>query len=162
MMNTAKKINAFLSNAKLLNEGYGIKPLLYGSLGLEYLTGEDLNSEDIDILIPEVNLTSGFREFKELLESNGYILYDEHEHTFVKNEISYSYAKIEELGEFAKIREDEIEEYVKDGVIFKVLTLRQYLSVYEASSKDGYRVNIREKKEKEKIEFIKNRLAVEF
>lgn len=36
------KIQCFFENAKLLNESFGIIPLMYGSLGLEYITNEDL------------------------------------------------------------------------------------------------------------------------
>ena len=72
------KIYLFLENARLLSEEFGIVPLLYGSLGLEYLTGENLDADDIDILIPKVFLTDNWVSFKNILESNGYILIDEH------------------------------------------------------------------------------------
>ena len=44
------KKQCFFENAILLNERFGIVPLLYGSLGLEYITNKNLNSDDIDIL----------------------------------------------------------------------------------------------------------------
>ena len=47
------KFTKFLQNAQLLNSHFRIIPLIYGSLGLEEITSEDLNSDDIDILIPE-------------------------------------------------------------------------------------------------------------
>ena len=55
-MNT-NKFNLFLENARLLSDKLGIVPLLYGSLGLEYLTGDDLGADDIDILVPRVFIT---------------------------------------------------------------------------------------------------------
>ena len=87
-------------------------------------------------------------------EQDGYTLIDEHEHTFVKNGILFSYAGIEELESFAGICLEDIPEYREDGVRYKRLSLRQYLSVYQASAKDGYRIEVREKKDQEKIDLI--------
>ena len=42
------KKQCFFENARLLNERFGIVPLMYGSLGLEYITNETLNVDDID------------------------------------------------------------------------------------------------------------------
>ena len=149
---------AFFENAKLLMDKLAIIPLMYGSLGLEYITGESLNSDDIDILIPEVFLKERWEEFKNLLTDQGYILIDEHEHTFQKNGIHYAYASIEELESFAKINLSEIEQQNNDGIWLKLLSLEQYLKVYSVSAKDGYRINVRKKKDNDKIAFIENRL----
>ena len=56
------KKSLFFENAKLLFDKFGIIPLMYGSLGLEYLTGENLNSDDIDILIPNIFITEKCRK----------------------------------------------------------------------------------------------------
>ncbi|MBQ2668144.1 MAG: GTPase HflX [Clostridia bacterium] len=154
------KIQAFLQNAQLLQALFEITPLLYGSLGLEYLTGDDLNAEDIDILIPKTHLQEGWAEFRTMLEEDGYVLVDEHEHTFEKDGIQYSYAQIEELESFAGIPMAEIETTEKDGVPFQLLSLEQYLQVYMASSKDGYRVHTRNKKDAEKIALIEEWLSL--
>ena len=45
-----------------------------------------------------------------------------------------------------------------DGVRFLLLSLEQYLLVYQKSSKDGYRVNVRQKKDADKIRFIESKL----
>ena len=135
----------FFENAKLLNDKLHIIPLMYGSLGLEYATQENLNSDDIDI-------------FKNVLEDNGYVLIDEHEHTFIKNRVCFSYAPLEELETFAKINLTDIECKLDFGARFKLLSLEQYLKVYAASSKDGYRVNVRQKKDADKILFIQKHL----
>ena len=152
------KIHSFLENAKLLYDNMRIVPLMYGSLGLEYITGLDLNADDIDILIPRIFIAEKWLEFKGFLESNGYILADEHEHTFIKDGVSYSYADIEELESFAGIFDIDIGVLENNSVKFKLLSLEQYLKVYRASAKDGYRVNVREKKDKEKIVFIEEYL----
>ena len=148
----------FFENAKLLAEKFDIVPLMYGSLGLEYITGKIQNVDDVDILIPEVFLNLRWHEFRTFLENQGYVLVDEHEHTFQRNDIFYSYASIEELELFAGINLSDIKQQRKDDIPFYLLTLEQYLKVYTASAKDGYRVNVRKKKDNEKIEFIGNQL----
>lgn len=157
-MPTPTKFPLFLDNARLLQQAFNITPLLYGSLGLEYLTGEDLNSDDIDILIYQKYLTDEWDKFRTVLEKEGYVLTDEHEHTFCKDSVYYSYASIEELYSFAGISLTKIEVKIEEGIKFRLLTLEQYQTVYRASSKDGYRVNVRNKKDKEKIKFIEGKL----
>lgn len=152
------KKQAFLENAKLLSHEFGIVPLMYGSLGLEYLTGENLNADDIDILIPEVFLQERWPEFQAVLGKWDYVLIDEREHTFEKDGISYSYASIEELQAFAGIPVFEIAQYTCDHVRFLLLSLEQYRKVYIASAKDGYRVHVRQKKDSDKLTIIERYL----
>ena len=155
---STNKFNLFLENARLLSDKLGIVPLLYGSLGLEYLTGDDLGADDIDILVPRVFITERWHEFKSFLEAQGYVLADEHEHTFARDGVAYSYADIEDLESFAGINTEDIELHETDGVRFLLLSLEQYLAVYKQSSKDGYRVNVRQKKDADKIRFIESKL----
>ena len=155
---STNKFDLFLENARLLSNNLGMVPLLYGSLGLEYLTGDALDADDIDILVPRVFITDRWQEFKTLLEAQGYVLVDEHEHTFVRDDVAYSYADIEDLESFAGINTEDIEMHETDGVRFLLLSLEQYLAVYKQSSKDGYRVNVRQKKDADKIRFIESKL----
>ena len=155
---STNKFNLFFENARLLSDKFDIVPLLYGSLGLEHLTGDILGADDIDILLPRVFITDRWQEFKAVLEEHGYVLADEHEHTFVRDDVAYSYADIEDLNSFAGIRMKDIEMHEADGVRFLLLSLEQYLAVYRQSSKDGYRVNVRQKKDADKIRFIESKL----
>ena len=155
---STNKFKLFLENARLLSDKFGIVPLLYGSLGLEYLTGDALDADDIDILVPRVFITERWHEFKPVLEEHGYVLVDEHEHTFARDGVAYSYADIEDLESFAGIRMKDIEMREADCVSFLMLSLEQYLAVYKKSSKDGYRVNVRQKKDADKIRFIESKL----
>ncbi len=153
------KFNYFLQNAEILNDKFSIVPLLYGSLGLEILTNTSLNADDIDILIPQVFVTGDkWKEFKYFLESHGYTLIDEHEHTFCKDGVDYSYASIDGLKEFADIDVCDIEIRNISGTKFMLLSLEQYLKVYQKSSLDGYRMNVKEKQDNQKIEFIKKKM----
>ena len=155
---STNKFNLFLENARFLSDKFDIVPLLYGSLGLEYLTGDALDADDIDILVPRVFITERWHEFKALLEAQGYVLVDEHEHTFARDGVAYSYADIVDLESFAGINTEDIELHETDGVRFLLLSLEQYLAVYQKSSKDGYRVNVRQKKDADKIRFIESKL----
>ena len=155
---STNKFNLFLENARLLSDKFGIVLLLYGSLGLEYLIGDALGSDDIDILVSRVFITDRWQEFKAVLEEHGYVLVDEHEHTFVRNGVAYSYADIEDLESFAGINTEDVEMHEAGGVSFLLLSLEQYLAVYKQSSKDGYRVNVRQKKDADKIRFIESKL----
>ena len=97
------KIDAFFENARLLQEKMQIVPLLYGSLGLEYLTKENLSADDIDVLIPGVYLSEQWAALRAMLERNGYRLIDEYEHTFENNGIHFSYTRLDELDLFPEL-----------------------------------------------------------
>ena len=155
---STNKFNLFIENAHFLSDKFGIVPLLYGSLGLEYLTGDDLGADDIDILVSRVFITDRWQEFKAVLEEHGYVLVDEHEHTFARDGVAYSYADIEDLEPFVGICMKDIEMREAEGIGFLLLSLEQYLAVYKQSSKDGYRVNVRQKKDADKIRFIESKL----
>ena len=151
------KKTAFFENTKLLN-GYGTTPLMYGSLGLEYITGADFGADDVDILIPQTFTTDSWGGFSAFLCANGYILVDEAEHTFEKGGIEFSYGSLQELESFSGIRVQDIKGYTQDGAQFMALSLSQYLIVYNQSIKDGYRINVRQKKDADKIAFIENQI----
>ena len=85
---STNKFNLFIENAQFLSDKFDIVPLLYGSLGLEYLTGDALSVDDIDILVPRVFITERWHEFKALLGEQGYVLADEHDHTFVRDGVA--------------------------------------------------------------------------
>ena len=143
----------------MINNKFDIVPLLYGSLGLEVLTNSSLNADDVDILIPQAFVTGDkWKEFKYFLESHGYTLIDEHEHTFCKDGVDYSYASIDGLKDFADIDICDIEIRNVNGTKFMILSLEQYLKVYQKSSLDGYRMNVKEKQDNQKIEFIMNHM----
>jgi hypothetical protein len=155
------KKKAFFENAKILNDEFNVSPLMYGSLGLEYISDEDLNSDDIDILIPSVYLNEKWNTFIDVLNKYNYVLVDEHEHCFDRCGINYSYASIEELEDFCDIKLNDIRDICEEGINFKLLSLKQYLKVYNKSIEDGYRINVRKKKDSEKIKFIEALLKKE-
>lgn len=155
------KFDFFLQNAEMINDKFNIIPLLYGSLGLEVLTNITFNADDIDILVPQVFVTGErWSEFRLFLENNGYELTDEHEHTFRKDGVDYSYASVEGLKDFADIDIRDINIRNSSGTEYMLLSLEQYLKVYIKSSEDGYRMNVKEKQDNKKIELIKSLLCL--
>lgn len=149
-----KKKEEFLYIADLLNKRLNIVPLLFGSLGLEQRLRADMNADDIDILIPEVFLYEEWNSIVKIMNNSGYVLYDLHEHAFEKSGLSVAFASIESLTPFADINLKRIPIINESGIRYYLLNLQDYLKVYIASSKDGYRKNTKNKKDEEKIKLI--------
>lgn len=148
-------MHEFLHIAKLLNTKLDITPLLYGSLGLEKRLDINLNADDIDVLIPQIYLNEQWQNLFALMADNGYSLVDLHEHTFQKHGIKVAFANIESLPTFANVDITKISKIIEHGAAYHLLELPDYLKVYTASSKDGYRKNIKNKQDQEKIDLIK-------
>lgn len=144
----------FLCIAEALNKKLDIVPLLFGSLGLEQRLHTNLNADDIDILVPEVFLHEKWDGIVAVMNDNGYVLYDLHEHAFEKSGLSIAFASIEDLTPFAGVDLAGIPVVEETGVCYYLLNLQDYLKVYTASSKDGYRKNSKNKNDEEKIELI--------
>lgn len=152
------KKELFLQIARKLTETLGITPLLFGSLGLEQRLGANLNADDIDVLIPEEYLDEKWDMLIEVMTTLGYKLYDVHEHAFEKDGVSAAFASIENLVPFAGVDITRIPVVGENGVRYYLLGLEDYLKVYTASSKDGYRKDTKNKNDTEKIELIKRAL----
>ena len=152
------KKELFLQIARKLTETLGITPLLFGSLGLEQRLGVNLNADDIDVLIPEEYLDEKWDMLIEVMTTLDYTLYDVHEHAFEKDGVSAAFASIENLVPFAGVDINRIPVVDEDGIRYYLLTLEDYLKVYTASSKDGYRKDTKNKNDTEKIELIKRAL----
>ena len=148
------KYYEFLHIAGLFIDRLHVKPLLFGSLGLEIRLGVSLNADDIDILIPKRYLYAVWSKVMDLMIADGYALSNAEEHEFVKGSIRVAYAAIEDLKPFAGVDITSIPEVRDDGVIYLLLELPEYLKVYEASSKDGYRRDVKNKQDQKKIELI--------
>ena len=153
------KHEAFLHIAGLLNANLQIIPLLFGSLGLKKRLHMDLHADDIDILLPGSFLTVGWDKLVSLMAADGYTLFDAEEHAFKKAGLCAAFADIEGLTPFAGIDLQQIPLLTENGVRYYLLTLADYLKVYEASAKDGYRKNIKHKQDQQKIDLIKKALS---
>lgn len=148
------KFSVFLNLAEQLNRELETVPLLYGSLGLEQRLRMDLHADDIDILVPEIWLQERWGDLAELMERQGYRLYDLHEHAFCKDGISVAFAALESLWEFAGIEIEKIPRILYNEICYLLLDLDDYRRVYMASSRDGYRKDKKNKDDSAKIVLI--------
>ena len=155
------KYDEFLSAAGRINEKLQSVPLLYGSLGLEQRLGVSLCSGDIDVLLPERLLTADWQRMIALMKELGYALQDEKEHAFVKGDFHMAFAPAESLEMFAGVNLKGIPLIRQNGAKYYLPELPDYLKVYEASSKDGYRRQVKNKQDQRKIDLIRQALRAE-
>ncbi len=144
-------LNITLKILKKLN----IKPVIFGSFGVANYLGEFKKFEDLDLLIEDIFINERWEESKELLESNGFKLVDENEHEFELNGQKIGFASKNIL-----IRDKIINDY-SELIQYKnkdALTLKpeSFLKAYTFSIKDGYRINMRNKKDKKVIDMLEN------
>lgn len=145
----------------------GIIPTLMGSLGLEFISKEDWKPSDIDIHVPgdprgweapdELRIYC-WDKIMEIMKELGYEFVDIHEHEFQKNGVRVEYGSIDSLYDFAGIFESDIELIQRDGIKFRVPSIKQFLSIYEASSKDSYRNDNNNDKDFIKIDWLHHHL----
>jgi len=157
-----QKFDEFIKIAKKLND-IGIIPLLMGSVGLEVITGENWEAQDLDIHVPgdkrgwevpsELSIHNWI-DIVKIMESMEYSLIDLHEHEFSKEELSVEFGIIDTLPNFAGVKLEDLEMHKKEDVKYYLLNPEQYLYVYEASSKDSYRTNKNNNKDFRKIDFL--------
>ncbi|GAA0596565.1 hypothetical protein GCM10009001_10870 [Virgibacillus siamensis] len=157
------KFSEFLKIARRLNE-IQITPLLMGSVGLEIVTGENWDAQDLDIHVPgdergwKAPAEKAISEWNcvvAIMNSLKYRLVDLHEHQFIKSGLSVEFGIIDTLPSFAGVLLEDLEIHKKKDVNFYLLTLNQYLHVYEASFKDSYRAENNNYKDFHKIEYLK-------
>ncbi len=159
-----QKFNEFIKIAKKLND-IKIIPLLLGSVGLEVVTGENWEAQDLDIHVPgdkrgwevppEISIHNWI-DIVQIMESMEYSLIDLHEHEFTKEGLSVQFGIIDTLPNFAGVQLDDLEMHQKEDVKYYLLNSEQYLYVYKASSKDSYRADKNNNKDFIKIDFLKN------
>lgn len=144
----------FINITKVLNRRLEIIPVLYGSLGLERVTEVNLSPQDIDILVPFTYLDNKWKKLKHTMEQLGYTLVDLHEHEFVKDHVKVGFAFIEDLLEFANVDYKNLKVVEKDGATYHLLTVSDYLKVYNKSVQDGYRRTKNNNKDLKKLEIL--------
>ncbi len=154
------KIEAFLAAARRFN-AIGVTPLLYGSLGLSERLRCDLHADDIDVLIPGEYLCGKWETVIALMQQEGFTLCDLHEHAFSRCGLHMAFAGLEELHSFAGVDLAAIPRLEKSGAEYLLLELADYLRVYTASAKDGYRRDTKHKNDSEKIRLIQQAMHSE-
>jgi len=153
-----KKFQIFFKVAKALNNKLDEVPVLYGSLGLYRIIGEQGQCSDVDLLVADEFTGLRWPELIELMESLGFQLQDEHEHEFVKQGESIAFGLASDLVNKADISPDKLNVSEVNGVRFKELSAENYLTVYQLMLRDNYRQEKRGKADTIKIEKIKEYL----
>ncbi len=146
-------MNEFLSKILEVLKTLKTKVVIYGSFGVSSYLGNFKNFEDIDILVEDEFLGDRWKEFRKLFELNGFHLVNEKEHEF---ELA---GKIVAFASKSILIRDKIINNFSELVKYKnieafTLTPMDFLKAYKFSLKDGYRINVRGKKD----ENIINRL----
>jgi hypothetical protein len=144
----------FIEIAKNLNTELNIIPVLYGSLGLEKVTGVEFSPQDIDILVPLTFLEEKWEILKSLLKNLGYELIDLHEHEFKKNNVIIGISYYEDLLEFADVDYNNLKKNEDNGATYRTLSISEYLKVYNRSLLDGYRRTKNNNKDQRKIKIL--------
>lgn len=161
------KFNVFIEIAKKLND-IEIIPLLIGSVGLEVITGKSWDAQDLDIHVPgdekgwevpaELSIDNWI-DIMKIMRSMEYSLIDLHEHKFTKEGLSVGFGIINTLPNFARVQLEDLEMHQKGDVKYFLLNPEQYLSVYKSSSKDSYRADKNNNKDRIKIKFLKSMIS---
>lgn len=156
MMKPEDKIEEFLTIAKKLNEELDCVPVLYGSLGLWRVAKHEFIIDDIDILVPDKFMKGDWDKLQKVIEKQGYKLVDAQEHEFEKDGHKMAFAGFTALVDDLSINIDTLSATYESGAKYLELSLENYLSAYKFSQEDGYRRNVRLKKDLDKIDFIKS------
>lgn len=152
---------ALIEVARHLRE-FGVEPVVYGSVGVSFYLGEyKPDYDDMDLLIQDNYLAADWSKLQTIVQKRNFILVDEHEHEFSNGKVQVAFAKRSIL------KRDGIADSDKDFVHLPfdnttLLTLAPtaFLRAYEFSSKDGYRINQRHKKNDEVIKRLREYLMV--
>lgn len=161
-----KLADKFINICRSLN-AIDIKPTLLGSLGLELVSNREWLPSDIDIHVPgaprgwkapDEDRIYNFEQINAVMNQMGFFLIDRHEHEYSNGDISIEFGCIDTLPEFADIQLSELQELHIDGAEFFVPTLKQYLKIYKALSKDSYRNDNNNFKDFEKIAYLDSRI----
>ncbi len=162
-MNNSKKIKVFLTIAEKLNSTLNSKPIIYGSLGLSLVIDTEIKTDDIDLLIEASIFSSDLQTIHQIMMSMGYKCTDVEENAFSNGTFKIGIAHDGDLMAFCGVNPGKLETIksttvirnVTQTVTYRALGLEDYLRVYQASSRDGYRKEKRMKNDSAKIALIK-------
>ena len=166
-----EKLLVFFDLARKLNRKFSVIPMLHGSLGLQMLVDVDLHPDDIDICVPQFlyRFSERWQDLLAFMQSEGYELIDLHEHLFQKGDICVNIGCIDgdepraipSVEVFLGIDASEIPIKETDGAVYKLLSLKQYLQMYQTSLNDNYRADKSNHKDQGKVDILKRLIKCE-
>ncbi len=137
-------------------------PILYGSQGVSLYIGNFKQFGDIDLLVDDRLLGEDWRLLIATMEKLGFTLDDEREHEFSNEEgttVAFAGKSILMRDNIAQSVDEAIGDFLIEGKKIQTLTPEAFLRAYEHSVKDGYRKDVRGKKDSEIILLIKASLT---
>lgn len=153
-MNSDELYSEFVRISKKLNHKLRVTPILYGSLGLELVTGHHFSPQDIDILVPHRFISVEWDILKITMEELEYNMVDLHEHKFLRGRFEVGFSFEEDLMPFAEVDYNNLKVMKDRDVTYRLLTLKEYHRVYNKSIHDSYRRSKNNSKDLNKIEVL--------
>lgn len=159
MLQEERRFKIFLEVVKALNKEFGIKPILYGSFGLEQVLRKNLKAQDIDVLISDGVLENSWDKLVRVMSGLGFVLDDLKEHEFVRVGERLAFAPQSDLAKLTGLTSGMLKNFKVGGAEYKGLNASQYLTLYESLRDDPYRRKTgKMQKDEEKIKMIKELL----
>jgi hypothetical protein len=130
-------------------QNHDINPILYGSVAVSLYIGPFKEFGDIDFLVPGDLLTDHWSNFQDTLKTMGFTLLNEREHEFEND----SNVKLGFASEDILLRDniitniDQIIQLATGSVTIRTLSAGALQLAYKFSKKDGYRKEVRGKKD---------------
>ncbi len=151
---TYSKADAFLREA-------GMNPVLYGSAAVSAYVGDYKPLGDVDILVEDEFIDGQWDRLVEIMSAQGYTLVDLHEREFADEKglrIALSRHGILERDKIGKVEED-MRVVERGEMTVTTLSPEALIRAYEFSAKDGYRKDVRGKKDWETIKLLEDYIA---
>lgn len=150
-------LEEFISIVCELNK-IGIKPIVYGSLGLYLQTGEKGLIDDIDFVLKNIDFNKKWERINILMSNFGYINDLSHSQEFIGKKPYVSFMTIEQIRKLTpSIKKMMLVELNK--AIFLNFQLEDYLKIYQEGLRNKWRKTRKEKDDLFKIDLIKRILA---
>jgi hypothetical protein len=137
---------------------HDIEPVVYGSTGASLYLGPFKTLNDVDLLLDDPWLGERWAELQEFLREAGFRLIDEREHEFED-----SHGRSPSFARKSILLRDKILHTFDDLVTVQThsgrlttLSPLGFLRAYEFSARDGYRKDMRGKKDEDVIVLLKS------
>ncbi len=135
---------------------------MYGSQGASLYLGAFKEFGDIDLLVPDEWVSQDWSKLVTIMQGLGFALVDEREHEFTHSSgtrAAFAGRNILIRDGILESLDDCMREFEINGVSVQSLKPEIFKKAYEFSVKDGYRKDIRGKKDRQIIELFEKYLA---
>lgn len=154
-------LNEFGRVTQIFNRDLRVIPTLYGSLGLWCVSHVPFNAHDIDMLVPEAYLKTGWPELVAAMEKGGYSLSNARQHKFGNGRDEISINFVEALDHFADVDYRQATLDKETNCVYYQLCLEDYQKVYSQSLKDEKRKQEKGESDLEKLNVIRSLVVAE-